>query len=274
MIVTDKFIYVHQPKTGGSFVVEALFELYGIENRWPNGMPEQFSSPVDYQTKFGFFSLQGAKHSFCGDIPVDELNKNKIILSNLRNPLDLYVSHYEFGWWKRDEYLPYFDVVKDFKNRYANFPDISFEQFLNLDYETHNVFFNDGFYGNKGYGMGTVRFIKHFAKHQKQLLPKLAEMDWKDYNLSSDLYPIHFIRTSTLNHDLLLFLKGIGFTDEDVQFIRDKEKVLPLGKGRTKEQKWQKYYTPELLDIILQKDKLIFDLFPEFLPNKESLPSK
>jgi hypothetical protein len=266
MIITDKFIYVHQPKTGGSFVVEALFELYGIENLWLDGLPEEFIEPLVYETRQGKFSLQGAKHSYCGDIPENELAKQKTILSNLRSPLDLYVSHYEFGWWKRDDYRPYFDVVIDFEKRFPTFPNITFEEFLVLDYETHNVFFTDGFYGQEGYGMGTVRFVKHFARAQKQLLPKLAATNWRAYDLSADLYPIRFLRTNRLNHDLLDFLLEIGFTNEDVQFIRDKEKVLPLGKGRTKEQKWQKYYTPELLETVLRKDKLLFDLFPEFIP--------
>jgi hypothetical protein len=266
MIVTDKFVYVHQPKTGGSFVVEALLELYGIENIWKEGLPEEFKSPAIFETKQGRFSLEGAKHSFCGDIPKSYLNEGKQILSNLRNPLDLYVSHYEFGWWKREAYRPYFDVVEDFEKRFPTFPDISFEQFLLLDYDTHNVFFNDGFYGDKGYGMGTVRFVKHFAKNQKKLLPKTASMNWKNYELQQDLYPIEFIRTSRLNDDLAEYLLEVGFSKTEAQFILDKKRVLPLGKGRTKAQKWERYYTPAILETVLRKDKLLFDLFPEFIP--------
>ncbi len=49
-----------------------------------------------------------------------------------------------------------------------------------------------------------------------------------------------------------------------VDFILEMKKVLPLGKGRTKEQKWQKYYTSELKDEIRQKERVLFQMFPEF----------
>ncbi len=32
MVVTDKFVYIHKPKTGGTFVTDALLRLY--EGKW------------------------------------------------------------------------------------------------------------------------------------------------------------------------------------------------------------------------------------------------
>jgi hypothetical protein len=43
--------------------------------------------------------------------------------------------------------------------------------------------------------------------------------------------------------------------------------VLPQGKGRGKDQKWEKYYTPELKELVRKKDWLLFELFPEFDKN-------
>jgi hypothetical protein len=40
--------------------------------------------------------------------------------------------------------------------------------------------------------------------------------------------------------------------------------VLPQGRGRDKDQKWEKYYSPELKKLVRQKDWLLFELFPEF----------
>jgi hypothetical protein len=37
-----------------------------------------------------------------------------------------------------------------------------------------------------------------------------------------------------------------------------------LGKGRTKEQKWEKYYTPELKVKIRQNEGVLFQIFLEF----------
>jgi hypothetical protein len=267
MIITDKFIYVHQPKTGGSFVTNALIELYDLGEEFENDLPDLNPNMKGWEVngKYGLFQIKGNKHSMCGEIKEEDL-LNRKLLANTRNPLDLYVSQYEFGWWKRDEYSEYYNVVPGFSERFPNFPNLSFQEYLQLDYETFNCFFKDTFFGKEGFGMATVRFIKFYARNQKKLLPKIAAADWANYNLENDLYPIDFIKTHNLNNGLADFLVSLGFSKEDVQFIRDKEKVLPLGKGRTKEQKWQKYYTPELLETVLRKDKLLFDLFPEFIP--------
>jgi hypothetical protein len=37
MIFTDRFVYVHEPKTGGTFVTSMLFRLY--ELRWTQSTP-------------------------------------------------------------------------------------------------------------------------------------------------------------------------------------------------------------------------------------------
>lgn len=42
------------------------------------------------------------------------------------------------------------------------------------------------------------------------------------------------------------FLIAMGYEDDDVSFVINQEKILPRGKGRSAEQKWQEYYTPEL----------------------------
>jgi hypothetical protein len=32
MVITDKFVYIHKPKTGGTFVTSALLKLY--DGKW------------------------------------------------------------------------------------------------------------------------------------------------------------------------------------------------------------------------------------------------
>lgn len=267
MIVTDKFIFIHQPKTGGTFVVNALAELYDLKDKLKHDLPENTEHREFhfFNNKYGRFVIKGKKHSLCDEIEKQDLQE-RLILGNTRNPLDLYVSQYEFGWWKRKEYNQYYDTVKNFKTKYPGFPDLRFEEYLKLDYETFNWFFNDGLFGKDGFGMSTVRFIKFYCRNQDKLLQKLSRINWSTFDLKSELYSIHFIRTNNLNDGLFNFLVNIGFEIEDVQFIIDKNRTLPLGKGRSKEQKWKKYYTPELLETVLKKDKLLFDLFPEFIP--------
>jgi hypothetical protein len=78
------------------------------------------------------------------------------------------------------------------------------------------------------------------------------------------MFNIHFIKTSSLNEELYHFLLDMGYTSEDLKFILELGKILPEGKGRSKEQVWEQYYTPELKQMVRKKERLIFTMFPEF----------
>ncbi len=80
----------------------------------------------------------------------------------------------------------------------------------------------------------------------------------------TDMFPVHFIFTHRLNQQLYDFLLEQGYPKDSIEFILQKEKVLPLGKGRTQEQKWEKYYSPDLKELVRKKDWFLFALFPEF----------
>lgn len=78
------------------------------------------------------------------------------------------------------------------------------------------------------------------------------------------MFPVQFIFTHRLNQQLHDFLLEQGYPEHSIAFILKKEKVLPLRRGRTSEQKWEKYYTPELKELVRKKDWFLFELFPEF----------
>ncbi len=40
---------------------------------------------------------------------------------------------------------------------------------------------------------------------------------------------------------------------------------MPQGKGRTKEQKWEKYYTPELKELVRKKTGFFLKCFPNLM---------
>lgn len=69
MIVTDDLVYVHMPKTGGTFVTHALSQVHKLHPR-----------------KYGGLTALQPKHGTCHDIPAD--HRHKTILSTIRNPFD------------------------------------------------------------------------------------------------------------------------------------------------------------------------------------------
>ena len=57
---------------------------------------------------------------------------------------------------------------------------------------------------------------------------------------------------------------SIGWDKADILFILDLPKLFPKEGGRSAEQEWEKYYTQELKSTIRKKDRLMFEIFPEF----------
>jgi hypothetical protein len=72
------------------------------------------------------------------------------------------------------------------------------------------------------------------------------------------------MRTDRLNEDLPSFLLSIGYRPADVAFIRTLGRILPMGRGRTADQQWRRYYSPERKASIRSRDSRLFELFPEF----------
>jgi hypothetical protein len=72
--------------------------------------------------------------------------------------------------------------------------------------------------------------------------------------------------TQGLNQQLYALLKDFAYPEANIRFILEKERVHPLGKGRSVAQHWERYYQAEWIELIRQKDRLLFELFPEFDP--------
>ena len=266
MIFTDTFVYIHQPKTGGTFVTTALKTIHRKGDR--RNLPTRLWNAVRglqrpkpplhlYTNKYGRL-VQWNKHGTCAEIPGS--HRGKRILASVRNPYDQYVSQYEFGWWKRKEYLRYFRAVPEFQKAHPNFPDISFEQYVLL---INRAFCENGQSG-RGVGFHTTEFVRFYFRDPPKALSELDEVYVASRKYEDDMCDVHFIRTDQLNSELYQFLLSVGYQREDIEFILGLGKIVYRGKGRSAEQKWEKYYTPELKQFVRTRERLLFKMFPEF----------
>jgi hypothetical protein len=215
MIFTDRFVYVHQPKTGGTFVTAVLFRLHDFRwTRWTH-LQSAFRVNLVHRNRYGTFVYNNHKHGGRGAIPPEQ--RHKPVLATVRNPYDLYVSQYEFGWWKRREYRRWFR------------PDVSFEEYVRV--------------AGEAFGPLSEQFLR-----------------FHDGRVDD----VRFITTGRLNEGLHAFLAGMGYAAEDIAFIRDLQKILPKGKGRSSAQPWEQFYTPELKQLVRTREDVLFKRFPEF----------
>jgi hypothetical protein len=262
MVITDKFVYIHKPKTGGTFVTDALLKLY--EGKWNMYVHVKLAllKVVHYRNSFGTLSFTANKHGGCRDIPV--AHQHKTIVSTIRNPFDYYVSQYEFGWWKRRSWYNYYKNLEGFKQYSASFPNLSFREFMELNVLAFNPKQHQNFDNPDLLGRNTVEFLQDYFYNPEEVIEKINESYLMDNNIKNDMFSVKFIFTHNLNQQLHDFLLTQGYPEESIAFITTKRKVLPQGKGRSKEQKWEKYYTRDLKELVRKKDSFLFDMFPEF----------
>jgi hypothetical protein len=257
MIFTDRFTFVHMPKTGGTFITSVLLRLYDVRWSWFMHLRSSMQRDLVYRRRYGTFIYHNNKHGPCAEIPAE--HRDKPVLLAVRNPYDLYVSQYEFGWWKRKELLPYYRAVPGFARDYGHFPDLSFADYVRLA----NAAFRDA---NAGASLGlySEQFVKYTFRDPQAALRSVTEAYVAAGRYRQDMFDVRYVRTHRLNQELHAFLVGMGYPPEEVAFVLGLGKILPGGRGRTAAQPWQKYYTPELKREVREREWLLFSLFPEF----------
>ena len=261
MIFTDKFVYVHEPKTGGTFVTRALFQVHGASWTLLDQLLSALGRDRVTRGKYGTFVLNNNKHGGCNQIPASE--RGKKVLATVRNPLDLYVSQYEFGWWRRKEFLKYYRAVPGFERDYPRFPELSFGEYVRLSNHAFGPF-AEGRERGGAPGLRTREFVSFYFKDPPRALARLDREYIESGRYRADMHDLHFLRTDDLNRGLHQFLAGNGYEEADISFIPEMGRVLPQGKGRRPEQKWERYYSPELKQWVREREWALFALFPEW----------
>ena len=262
MVITDKFVYIHKPKTGGTFVTDALIRLYG--GKWNLIIHGKLAllKEVHFINGMGKLTINANKHGGCREIP--EKYRAENIISTIRNPYDYYVSQYEFGWWKRKEWLKTYKKLGSFQERFSAFPNLSFNQFMELMPAAFNDTPDNNFKDENTLGRYTIEFINDHFYNPQVVYERLSEEYVISGTYKQDMFPVKFILTHQLNQQLYEYLLENDYPKDCIAFILKKEKVLPLGKGRRRDQKWESYYTPQLKELVRKKDWFLFKLFPEF----------
>ena len=251
MLITDRFIFIHFPKTGGTFITKVLEEYFNAHCHLYRKIIINSLIPNTNET-YG-------QHGGCNEIPKG-WDINRVLVSVSRNPYDLYVSQYEFKWWKRQ---PKVDVDK-IKKSFPDFPNITFKQFLELK----NTLFRSQILRDiklkADIGVNTLQFIRFFFKNPYETIKKIDQDYIQHEKYLNDMHEITFLRTESLNQDLYSFLLKQNYPEETLAPILFVPKINPVEGGRSKEKKWERYYTDELKEYVRSKEWLLFKLFEDY----------
>jgi len=259
MLLTEKFVFIHLPKTGGTFVREMVGRLYG-KGEVRDHIDLQ-RNPPDLKTSF--FIMAQFSHASRKVIP--DAFADLPVFGCVRNPLDRYLSQYRYGSWKvADNHL--YPGIRE----HPGFPEITFSEYVELANKKLWLFEEPKFLLEQSIGWQTACFIKWFCR--KELLDLLASGATLTVEmLRTFSYPVRFLHTRRLNEDLYNALYDVGYDSKDIDFIRNAPKVLPDQSKRSGENdifqsasSGSEYFQPEVEKVIREKERLLFELFPEW----------
>ena len=264
MIITERFVMLNFPKTGSSFARDVLRRVHDYD-AWGNRLLRRlpFASPsmlelrlpkIDGRLRSG----RRDQHGTYRQIP--RAHTHKTVFSVVRNPFERYVSLYLYGWW-RTNLLP--TTEERIRDAFPHFPDLDFREY----YEMINLFFREnrlnGISPKIDLGLNTIQFIQFFFREPERTLKLIDEDYIETRRYLDDMADVVFLHQEDLNNELCDFLLHMGYAEADVGFIRNAERVnvTPRAGGQYR---WEQLCPEDLQEDILNKDRLIFDIFPEY----------
>jgi hypothetical protein len=226
MIVTDKFVFIHLPRSGGTFVSELIRKFFPSAHEIGYHLPRTLL-PKEYS-----------------HLPV---------LGAVRNPWDFYVSWYHHVWprdaattlvsWVTENVkLGFLGTARNALNLGVNDErlDVLIETLPEqVDYRGRNIpnITKEAMRRVRGTGVGyyTFRFNHLFAN-------------------ADDVF---ICRLETLRQDLVGFFEEIGAATDELR-----DYVLCSGKKNTVDHlHYSTYYTQELAELVLVRDRQLVERF-------------
>lgn len=230
MLVTDKFVFLHLPRTGGTFVNEIIKRFF------PSAVEIGYHLPRE---------LLPSKFSH---LP---------ILGTVRNPWEFYVSWFHYHY-SDPQYSP---------SKNALFCSVSEDRKLDFAQTIRNAL-DLGVTHDKLNAL--IQSLPDNFDYQNRRIPNLTkELMGKIQGTGVGLYTfrfnqmfgqaddVSFCRVETLRSDLVAFFRKIGVENDELH-----SEVTNLDKKNTSEHRhYSTYYSPELATLVSVRDSLLLKRF-------------
>lgn len=263
MLITDKFIFVHLPKTGGLFVDRVLKDMlcpsrfmqgvHALRHRYGVTIP---GVPYRY--------VLGPRHGSCAAIP--EAYRGLPILACRRNPFDWYVSDYCYGVWRQATNIgKFWSADADPRERYPSWPELDFAGYVDATTTcaTRVVHAKRRSKLAGTLGVVTLEFLRMFCRDRHFVFA--ANSDEEMYQrIEETLYPVRFLEMTNLNRDLHAYLLERGFPEEQAGQVLERGRINASARADTRKKDWRDYYNPETLETVRYRERMLLLLFPEY----------
>ena len=213
LVVPGVFVYVHIPKTGGTFVRAVLEDLFGAPIRVAPDASKGavFVRRLARQSR----SVAVGTHETIRACP--EFARSLPRVACLRNPFDRYVSQFEFRWWTHDaNAFPGLDRLRGYPN--IQFSD--FLRYLNEALRPRRLPWAEG----AGLGFQGAQLVHYLAEDEPSRGSSLEDVAGRT--------GLTLLRTQHLNQDVYEFLERHGVGGAEARRVLDWDPVLPPEGGR------------------------------------------
>jgi hypothetical protein len=251
MILTPRFVFIHWPKTGGTFVTQVIRRIHKKDRSWMRRALGRFVG-------FGYTDLN--KHGGCSEMPPAAAGLP--IVSTVRNPYDHLVSTFEYAWWKRFP-DPWVDWEK-VRRALPTCPEFTFAEYVTFSTTMRGQLPPQPVPPEDRLGFQSETFVRLFFRDPAAAWPRIDDAYIAARGWEKDMHPVHFLRTERLNAELRAWLTGVGYAPERTAFLEKQDRIYPEGSKRTKDMDWHGYYTPELKAAVRRRERLLFAVFPEY----------
>ena len=228
MFVTDRFVYVHMQKTGGTRIREILAEL--TDGR-----------------------AVGRQHGFLDAKP------NKLVFGSIRNPLSWYVSLWAFGCEGRGGLLSRLSAYWQYL--YANVDDVAlFREWLRRIYteeataEMRNGYGRFSLRGEVGFMTYRYAYL-YLPGVDLETAPYFRDyFELEEYDRKHNMVDA-WIKVEDLAYSLYAALKLAGY-----EVSRERvEALCGVRANRSQHRPYMDYYDDESVALVLQREKLIVE---------------
>ena len=230
MLVADKFVFLHLPRAGGTFVYDVVRKFFPsareIGYHFPRELlPGEYShlpvlgivrNPWEFYASWYHHQDSNVRYSPLTNVLFGCLSENRKLdfVQTIRNALDLGVS---------DDKLDFLiqALPENFDYQKRHIPNLTKDLMRKIR--------------GTGLGLYTFRFNQLFGQ-------------------ADDVF---FCRVETLRSDLMAFFERIGVASDDLH-----HHVLDLDKKNISERlHYSSYYTPELAELVFIRDRQLVERF-------------
>lgn len=266
MLLTDKFVMLHFPKTGSTFARKAIKQAF-LNRRAnlsylhkafiklgfiDNSIYEVNEHYIDNHTK-----TRKSEHGGYKEIPVKY--KNKAIYSIIRDPYSAFLSRFEFRQRKANAHF----LVGDLKEKFPKFPNLNIDEYIEFSKHEEKINFIDKkiYPANVKLGGMSRSIIYLYFKEPNLVFKNLTNNFLQNGDYSGLICDVKFLDQKKLNQELYQMLKHLGFKEADVRFISFEPKTN-VTKSKT-DNKRESLLNQNVLNYLQEYEALYFRLYKD-----------